>query len=240
MQSGLYVTLSAEVALEKRLTTVASNVANMNTAGYRADGVSFAALLSQADKPVAFVSPGDTYVSRRTGDMIRTDNPLDVAVQGDAWLAIQTPQGTAYTRDGRMRILASGELQTLDGNPVLDAGGSSMIIDPTAGAPQIAGDGMMTQGGRQIGALGLFSIDGTAKLTRASNSSVIPDRPAAAVLDFGSNGFAQGFVEGSNVDPVAEMTKLIMIQRTFDSVSSMNQENEASLNDAIKTLGSSS
>jgi flagellar basal-body rod protein FlgF len=240
MQSGLYVTLSAEVALEKRLTTVASNVANMNTAGYRADGVSFASLLSQTDNPVAFVSSGDTYVSRRTGDVTRTDNPLDVAVQGDAWLGIQTPQGPGYTRDGRMRILASGDLQTLNGNPVLDAGGASIVLDPSAGTPQIAGDGMITQGGRQVGALGLFNIDPTASLTRAANSAVIPDKPATVVLDFASNGVTQGFVEGSNVDPVAEMAKLIMIQRTFDSVSSMNQENEASLNDAIKTLGSSS
>ncbi len=241
MQTGLYVTLSAQVALERRLTTVANNVANMNTVGYRAEGVRFEQLLSNAaDDPVAFVSTRDNYISRDPGDMIKTDNPLDVAVQGDGWLAIQTPRGVAYTRDGRMRMNASGELQTLNGYPVLDAGNSTIILDPSSGAPAIAADGMISQDGHQVGALGLFSISDDATLARAVNASVVPNKPPPAVLDFAANGFAQGFIEGSNVNPVAEMTRLIMIQRAFDSVATTNQESESSLQDAIKTLGSSS
>jgi flagellar basal-body rod protein FlgF len=102
--------LSAQVALDKRLTTIARNVANMNTVGYRADHVSFESLVSRrTDRPVAFTSTGNTFISREVGALIKTDNPLDVAVQGDAWLAIQTPAGTAYTRDGRMRMTENGD-----------------------------------------------------------------------------------------------------------------------------------
>jgi flagellar basal-body rod protein FlgF len=241
MQANLYVSLSSQIALQQRLDTIASNVANMNTAGYRADGVSFEQVLSKAGgTPVAFVSAGTSYISRQNGEVTKTDNPLDVAVQGEGWLAIQTPGGIAYTRDGRLQMTPNGDLQTLNGYKVLDAGGTGLTIDPNGGAPTIASDGMITQGGNQVGALGLFSIDPTAKLSRFGNSSVIPDKPANAILDFGANGVLQGFVEGSNVNPVLEMTKLIMLQRSLDGITSGTQTSENSLQDAIKTLGSSS
>ncbi len=238
MQSNFYVGLSGQLAIEKRLQTVANNVANINTAGFRADGVTFDTVLSSAGAdPVAFSSEGTNFISRRAGEITKTDNPLDVAVQGDAWLGIKTPAGVAYTHDGRMKISASGEVRTLADNPVLDAGGSSLVLDPNAGPPTIAADGMLTQGGRQVGAIGLFAIDPAATLTRASNSAVIPDKAATPILDFTSSGVAQGFVEGSNVNPVLEISKLIEIQHALENMTATNQQADASLQDAIKTLG---
>jgi flagellar basal-body rod protein FlgF len=240
MQSGLYVALSGQVALERRLQTIASNVANMNTVGYRADGVSFEAQLARAgDSMVAFAGSGSDFISRRSGGMSKTDNPFDVAVQGDAWLAIKTPAGPVYTRDGRLTLKDSGELTTLNGYSVLDAGGAPIMLDPSAGAPDISRDGMITQKGNQVGALGLFAIDDSAKLTRYANSGVIPSKPATAVLDFATNGVSQGFVEGSNVNPITEMTKLITVTRAFDGINAATEKTESSLTDAIKTLGSS-
>ena len=241
MRGNLYVSLSGQVALEKRLETIANNIANMNTAGFRADGVSFSSVLSKAgERPATFVGPGTTYISRAEGAATQTGNPFDVAIQGDAWFAIKTPAGTAYTRDGRLQMTSSGELQTLNGYPVLDAGGAGMLLEPDGGPPMIAGDGMMSQGGRQVGAIGLFTIPDNAKLTRFGNSSVMPDQPATAVLDFSRTSVAQGFSEGSNVNPILEMTKLIQIQRAFDGITNTSQSNESSLQDAIKTLGSTS
>jgi flagellar basal-body rod protein FlgF len=239
MQSGLYVALSGQVALERRLQTIASNVANMNTVGYRADGVSFETQLAKAgDATVAFAGTGSDFISRRTGAISKTDNPLDVAVQGDAWLAIKTPAGTVYTRDGRMTLKESGELTTLNGYSVLDAGGAPLLLDASAGLPEISRDGMVSQKGNQVGALGLYAIDDSAKLTRYNNSGVIPNKPAIPVLDFGANGVAQGFVEDSNVNPIMEMTKLITVTRAFDSIAAATEKSESSLTDAIKTLGS--
>jgi flagellar basal-body rod protein FlgF len=241
MQTGLYVALSARMALEKRMETIANNVANAGTAGFRADEVSFQTLLSQAgERPVAFTSPGESYIARRNGEISKTGNPLDVAVSGDAWLGLETPAGTVYTRDGRMRLRESGVLESLNGYRVLDAGGAPITLDPSAGAPQISRDGMISQGNQQVGALGLFSIDPRAKLSRYENSGVIPDRPAAAVIEFTNNGVVQGYVEGSNVNPVLELTKMMMVQRTFESLSAMTDSSETSLQDAIKTLGGTS
>jgi flagellar basal-body rod protein FlgF len=238
MRTNLYVSLSAQVALQKRLDTVANNIANVNTGGFRADGITFETALSKAaEAPTAFVTTGTTYISRLKGSVTQTGDPLDVAIQGDGWLAIQTPDGVAYTRDGRLQMTAAGDLQTLNGYPVLDAGGAAMQLQADGGQPAIAADGMITQNGRQVGALGLFSIPENAKLTRFDNSAVVPDRAATPILDFSTNSIEQGFSEGSNVNPVLELTKLIEIQRTFDSIATTNQTSETNLNDAIKTLG---
>ena len=239
MRGNLYVSLSAQVALQKRLDTIANNVANMNTGGFRADGVTFEAALSKAgETSTSFVTAGSTFISRMQGPVTQTGNPLDVAVQGEGWLAIKTPGGTAYTRDGRMQVTAAGDLQTLNGYPVLDAGGASILLQSSGGPPSIAADGMITQGGQQVGALGLYTIPDGAKLTRFGNSAVIPDAAPTPILDFSINSIVQGFSEGSNVNPVLELTKLIAVQRTFDSISSGNQTSESNLQDAIKTLGS--
>jgi flagellar basal-body rod protein FlgF len=135
MQSGLYVTLSAQVALERRLTTLAANIANQSTPGYKAEEVDFKTLISRVgDTPIAYVSPGDTYISPRPGVPVKTDNPLDVAVRGDCWLALKTKAGTiGYTRDGRLQMQPGGELQSIDGYAVLDAGNSPIALDPLGG-----------------------------------------------------------------------------------------------------------
>lgn len=239
MQSGLYVTMSAQVALERRLTTLASNIANQSTPGYKAEEVDFKTLISKAgDTPIAYVSPGNTYISPRPGVPVKTDNPLDVAVRGDCWLALKTKAGTiVYTRDGRLQMQPGGELQSIDGYALLDAGNSPIALDPLGGPATIAQDGMITQGGRQIGAIGLFSFDKGAKLKRFDNSSVISDKPASPVLDFSANGITQGFVEGANVNPMQEMAKLIMVSRTFESISAAIESSESSLKDAIRILG---
>jgi flagellar basal-body rod protein FlgF len=239
MQSGLYVTLSGQVALERRMTTIAANVANQSVAGYRAEEINFKTVLSKAgDTAVGFASVGESFISRASGVISKTGNPFDIAVQGDSWLALQTPAGTVYTRDGRMTMRADGALVSVDGYPVLDAGNTSILLSPDAGPIAISRDGMITQGSGQIGAIGLFNIDARAKLKRYDNSSVIPDRPATPVLDFANNSIEQGFIEGANVNPVLEMTKLITVSRAFESISSALEGSENSLKDAIKTLGS--
>lgn len=241
MQSGPYVSLSAQLTLEKRLESLALNVANMNTAGYRAAGVSFHTYISRTgDSPVAYATAGKDYITRTEGPLERTDNPLDVAVQGEGFMAIQTPGGIVYTRDGRMRMKATGELESLGGHPILDAGGTPIILDPTAGPPVIGGDGMISQGNQQIGAIGLFQIDPSAKFTRYENSGVIPDKPATPILDFNTNGFVQGHIEGSNVNPILEMAKLITIERAFESISGSAEKNESTLKDALPILGGTS
>jgi flagellar basal-body rod protein FlgF len=238
MQSALYVGLSAQVTLEKRLETIANNLANMKTTGFRADAVKFETAMSRAaTQPVAFATPGDNFISRKPGSVTRTENSLDVAVIGNTWMGFAGPSGTVYTRDGRMQINGNGELQTATGFPVLDAGGSPITLEPDAGPVTISRSGAITQGNNQVGVLGLFEIPATAKLERFANSGVIPDRAGTAALDFVNTGFQQGFVEGSNVDPLSELTQLMTASRAFQGVSSLIESSESTMQNAIRTLG---
>jgi flagellar basal-body rod protein FlgF len=238
MQSGLYVSLSGQIALMRRLDSIANNVANASTAGYRAEEIKFEQFISDKTRePTAFASPGDTYLSRQGGEIIKTDDPFDVAVNGDAWLAFQSQAGTIYTRDGRIRMTAEGQLQTVNGYPLLDVGGAPLQLDPGGGPPTIARDGTITQGANQVGALGLFTIPEQARLQRYENSGVVPDQAAQPALDFSRVSINQGYIERSNVNPVMEISKLIMVQRNFDSISGAIGQAETSLGDAIKTLG---
>jgi flagellar basal-body rod protein FlgF len=238
MQPGLYVSLSGQMALMRRLETLAHNVANVNTAGFRAEEIKFDELLSQrTEQPTSFVTGGSTYISRVAGPTVRTENPLDVAVSGDAWLAFQGPNGAVYTRDGRMTMTPEGELRTLEGYPVLDVGGAPIQLNPNGGAPVIARDGTITQGEQQMGALGLFTIPEEARLVRFGNSGVLPDLPAEPALDFNRVGVMQGFMEQANVNPVSEISRLIQIQRAFDSISNAMTRSEDTLSSAVRTLG---
>ena len=252
MQSALYVSLSAQVSIEKRLETIANNMANMKTAGFRADAVKFEAALSRAaTQPVAFSSPGDNFISRKPGSVTQTGNTLDVAVIGNTtgntlggtpstggtWMGFAGPAGTVYTRDGRMQISNTGELQTVTGFPILDAGGSPILVDPDAGPLTIGRNGTISQGANQVGVLGLFNIPADAKLERFANSGVVPDRAATTVIDFVYAGFQQGYVEGSNVDPLQEMTQLMIATRAFQSVSAVIEGSEGTMQNAIRSLG---
>jgi flagellar basal-body rod protein FlgF len=241
MQPSLYVSLSGQLALMRRLDSLANNVANVTTAGFRAEEIKFEQMISsETDKPTAFVSTGRTYLSRQAGELVRTENPLDVAVAGDAWLAYQGPNGPVYTRDGRMTMTPEGELRTLTGYPVLDVGGAPIQLNPNGGQPTIARDGNITQGNQQLGAIGLFTIPDTANLSRFETSGVIPDVAAEPTLDFNRVGVLQGYQEHANVNAVSEISRLIQIQRSFDSISNSISRSEETLSQAVRTLGETS
>ncbi len=241
MQTGFYVGLSGQVAMERRLSTIANNIANAGTAGFRAEGVHFSTVMSRtAPFLTAFATEGSAHVDPRSGGLVKTGNALDVAIQGQGFMALQTPQGTVYTRDGRMQMLPTGDLVSLTGHAVLDVSGSPLTLDPAGGPPDILRDGMLHQSGKQIGAIGLFEVDLTKGYVRYENAGFVTQSQGIAVEDFTRNGVVQGFSEESNVNPVLEMTHLIAVQRAFEAMSSGMEQRDSSLRDAIQALGARS
>ncbi|KAB2875234.1 MAG: flagellar basal-body rod protein FlgF [Bauldia sp.] len=241
MSTDLYVALSAQVALEKRMNTIANNVANMNTAGFRAEGVKFETVLEMTNgDPVAFASGGESYISRRTGPLIPTGNNLDAAIEGEGWFSFQAGDQTVYSRDGRFHLTDLGELRTVMNYPVLDPGGSPIVVDPAGGPVEIGEDGGITQGGRRVSAIGLFLIPEDARLARHDNSAVTTSAPVEPVEDMTVNSIRQGYVEGANVNPILEMTRLIEVARAFDEAVAAIQQSDAVTQEAIRTLGPSS
>lgn len=232
------VGVSGQLALARRLETIASNVANAGTVGYKAEAVTFATLVSRTQPfQTSFAFDGGPHVDLSGGGFKETGNPLDLAVRGNGFLAISTPQGTAYTRDGRLQMLPTGDIVTLEGHPVLDPGGGPLTADPDGGALEIASDGTIRQAGRSIGAVGLFEIDLTRGYGRYENSAFLPTAPATPIDDFTGNGIVQGFTEESNVNPVLEMTRLIAVQRAFEAMSTGLEQRDQALRDTIQALG---
>jgi flagellar basal-body rod protein FlgF len=239
MQDGLYVALSSQIALEKRLNTIADNVANSSTIGYRATGVKFEDVVSGlTDKAISFVTSGNTYISDANGPLRETGNPFDFAIKGNAWFGIETPAGTVMTRDGRFSLTENGEMVTIEGYPVLDAGGAPIQLDPRNGPPRAGADGSLRQGDNLVGALGLFNFDPGPNFVRFGNSGIVPAGEPEPVVDRVDAGVTQGFLEESNVNPVLEITRLIMVQRAFENGAAMIRNTESSYDEAIKTLGS--
>lgn len=239
MQDGLYVALSAQIALERRLTTIADNVANASTVGFRATGVKFEDVVSGlGEKSVSFASTGDTYLSPAAGSLRETGNPFDFAIKGDAWFGIETPAGTVMTRDGRFTMLETGQLVSIEGYPVLDAGGAPIQLDPRNGAPEAGADGVLRQNGQLVGALGLYEFTPGPNFTRYGNSGIVPPGQPEPLVDRIDVGVAQGFVEESNVNPMLEMTRLIAVQRAFENTAALMRNSEQTFGEAIRTLGS--
>jgi len=242
MQTGLNVSLSSQIALERRLTTIADNMANVNTVGFRGTEVKFDQVLSSTQNKlnakVAFVTQGNDYLSSDNGGLQETGNPLDFAVKGDAWFGMNTPAGLVLTRDGRFTMSQTGQLISTRGYPVLDAGGAPIQLDPSAGDPVVGPDGSISQGGKLVGAIGLYTADVSKGFLRYDNSGVIMTDTPQAVVNQSGIGVVQGYVEQSNVNGLREMTQLIEVSRNFESMAALTSTSEESLSDAIKTLGS--
>ena len=241
MIDAMSVALSSQLALERRLATVADNVANGGTTGFRATSVRFEEVRHGAANErageAAFVTRGRSFVSLANGALEETGGALDVAVRGEAWFAIDTGGGPSVTRDGRFAMDADGTLRTLTGEAVLDAGGAPVQLAPGGGPPAIAGDGSITQDGQVVAAIGLFSYDPGANPERVGTSAIRVRGALRPVVDDPRTGVVQGFLERSNVDPVREMTRLIRIHRDFDNVAAAIRDAEGATEAMIDTLG---
>lgn len=238
MQSGLYVALSSQISLERRMNTIADNLANMNTVGFRATQMKFDQVMTNAEgAKVDYVSTGQEYLSKDTGAMVQTKNPLDFAIRGDAWFSVDSPSGAAITRDGRFSMLQTGDLVTLEGYPVLDAGGAPITLNPAEGPPTASKDGILYQNNKPVATLGLFAADVGPNFQRVGNTAIIPAEVPQAVVNRTDVGVMQGFVEEANVNPILQMTQMITVSRTFEYVTQLMRDGETSLGDAIKALG---
>ena len=238
MDVNSHVAISGQLAQARRLETIANNVANAGTVGFRAEGVSFSTLVSKTMPfDTSFAFEGGSHVDTRSGSLTATGSPLDVAVQGSGFLAILTPEGTAYTRDGRMQMLPTGDIVSLNGHPMLDTSGSPLTADPRGGALDISRDGAIRQDGRTVGSLGLFTVDLGKGYRRFENAAFLPASPAEPGEEFATNGIMQGFSEGSNVNPILEMTRLIEVQRAFEAVSASLEQRDNAMRDTIQALG---
>ncbi|MFT7582362.1 MAG: flagellar basal-body rod protein FlgF [Myxococcota bacterium] len=225
MANGIYVATSSSISQLRHLEVLSHNLAHANTAGFKADRVSYRETAAKIDSAAAQADPtkGDkrytdtmqTNARLAPGELIRTDNPLDLALTGNAFLRVQTPQGERLTRNGRLMLGADGTLKTLQGHAVLDSGGRPMRLNVQR-APVIDASGRIAVDGKSLGQLGVTAVDLKVGLHKDSQGLFIPPEETST-LD-GNSQVQQGFLEDSNVSPIQLMVELIEVQRTFSAL----------------------
>ena len=238
MQSSVYIALAAQRVMQNQLDTIANNVANMNTAGFRAESIKFDKLVSTSEADgVTYPTIGKVIPSTAQGTLDRTGNPLDIALSGPGWFAIETPQGVAYTRDGRMKVDTFGELRSIDGYPILDAAQAPIVVNPAGGGLAVTTDGRIRQNDRIVGNIGVFELADDAITTRYENSAFLANTEGTPIALGSNTKVTQGFVENSNVDPISEMAHLITVQRYFESLNASIKDSEDSMERTVREIG---
>lgn len=240
MDNTLLVTLSAQNALTRRLEVAANNMANMSTAGYKSQEVLFEpvirrpASMKDGDKTIEFVRDFSVMHDFRPGVLTTSDNPFDLALTNDGYFTVNTPNGPAYTRDGRFSIDANGRLITQDSKSVLDPSGNEIILDLEKGAPSIAKDGNIMQNGINVGKLAVVTFERQGTLDKIGDNlwRATSEAPNAN----GTYEVVQGMVEGSNVIAITELTKIMEISRAFEAATRLQRQAEDLRGKAIERL----
>jgi flagellar basal-body rod protein FlgF/flagellar basal-body rod protein FlgG len=234
MENALLVGLSRQMTLERQMDVVANNLANVNTAGFKGEKSLFEEYLSPGarednfrgrDRRVSFVQDRATLHDMSSGAVEQTKNPLDVAIKGNAFFAVQTAGGERYTRDGGMQINSQGQLVNVAGAQVLGANGP-IVFQQTDHDINISPDGTVTvlEGTNRVdsvrGKLRMVSFPQAQQLLKdgsnlfAAPAGVTPQASTTATVN-------QGFIERSNVNSVNEMTRMIDVSRAYTNISAM-------------------
>jgi flagellar basal-body rod protein FlgF len=216
MSNSISALLSKQVGLRQQVDVIAHNVANLSTTGFKREDLTFATHVERLDLPgssLALAKVHSTRTDFRPGALERTGNPFDFAIDGFGFFAVETAAGVRYTRDGRFSANQLGELTTATGHRILDDGGAPIVIPAEASDLTVSGDGTISApDGAPLGALGIWELpDGF--LRREADGLFASEVEPEPALD---PKVAQGFLEGSNVNPVREITDLIEAQRAYE------------------------
>ncbi|GBF57440.1 flagellar basal-body rod protein FlgG [Candidatus Phycosocius bacilliformis] len=240
MDNTLLITLSAQNALRRQMDVAANNMANVSTAGFKSESVLFEPVIrkpaSIAERPKTVEFVRDYTIARdfRPGALQRTDNPLDFGLAGDGYFTIQTPQGNAFTRDGRFQMDPQGRIVTGDGRPVLDTNGQPITLDLTQGEPVVGKNGTISQNGVPVAQFGIATFQRPGALDKIGDNLWRPTGEAAQPA--ADPQIVQGMIEGSNVVAVSELTRIMEISRAFESVSRLQRQTEDLRGKAIERL----
>ena len=236
MDNALLIGLSRQTALRRELDVVANNIANVNTSGFKADGAVFAAFLQASPGADPFAAPVRRLDSLSWHDMSqgtiqRTGGPLDVAIDGEGMMVVQTARGERYTRNGVLQLNNIGELVTLAGDKVMGENGP-IILQPTDRDIAITKDGTIKV--REGQSLNSDSTRGKLRLVTFANPQELqkdgastfaaPDGVPPTPLPDGSAHVVQGSIEKSNVRPVVEMSRMIELTRAYTEVATLLQQ----------------
>jgi len=242
MENTMYVALSRQSTLRRQMDVVANNLANMSTHGYKSGQMMFVEHLTKSKGGDNLLTPNLAYVrdiatmtDTKPGAIEHTGNPLDIAIQGDGYFVVQTPEGERYTRNGRLQLDNTGQLVNQLGQPVLADGGAPMVFAPEDTEIVVSKDGTVSTNNGELGKLRIVNFENEQVLDRSSGAqfSTTEDNPAQDVEE---PTVLQGAVEGSNVEPILEMANMISVHRAYDGVKSFIEREDERQRNMIRNL----
>lgn len=235
METSGYTTLLRQSGLLREMESVANNIANASTTGFRREGVIFAEHVTRLEgsQSLSMAHASGRMIDTTTGTMEKTGGTYDLGIEGDGYFLVATPSGDRLTRAGAFTPLPDGTLGNAEGFQLLDAGGAPIQIAAGSSQVFIGEDGTVTADGNAVAQIGLW---------RPTDSTTLRHE-GGTVFSFGSvepaDGatVAQGFLEGSNVDPLVEIARMIEVQRAYELGQKFMDSEDKRQRDAIQTLG---
>jgi len=237
MENATYATLTRQSGLLREMQIVANNIANASTTGFRAEGVIFSEYVRALGPEAPSLSMATAAVRetmQSQGALDQTGGTFDLAVEGDGFFMVETPQGERLTRAGHFTPNADGDLVNADGYRVLDAGGAPVFVPQGVGQIGIAADGTISADGTPVGQIGLFL---PTDLTGMAREGGVLFRADAGVEPALTGRMIQGFLEQSNVNPIAQITRMIEVQRAYELGQTFMDKEDERIRGVIKALG---
>lgn len=241
MDNATYVATSRLVAQQRAMDVLGDNIANAGTPGFRAGRVLFSDwLVRQQDtasprggRAIAYTQDRATYHEQQPGSVSHTGNPLDIAIAGEGYFTVGTPQGPRLTRAGHFGLMPSGTVADANGNALLNAAGKPVQIAPADTRLTIAGDGTLSSENGPIAKIGVVRPDDPMLLQAEGSRLARADTPTSPVA---APKIVQGAVEESNVQPITEMTRMMTGLREFQFVSQFVQGESDRQQSAIEKI----
>jgi len=251
MSSALRDVVSGALFHELRASTLANNLANISTIGFKEDKVAFTLpgqkenpsrtgrTPSGATSPQQFYlgNPVQTYTNLSAGQIVHTGNSLDLSLHGSGFFSVQTPEGIQYTRSGNFTLNSEGTLVTMDGYPVLGDGGEIQIGD---GKVEIDGSGNISVDGSTVERLKIADFPRQSGLIKTGDNRFVPANPGIREQAAENVLVEQGSIEHSNVDAVRSMTEMIEVLRGYESyqkvIQFLNDANEKVISDVGRSF----
>lgn len=237
MENSIYIALSRQTALRRQMDVVANNVANMNTTGFKQQRVLFTEFLERPGmhEQVSFVQDRAVVRDLRPGGLTSTGNDLDLALTGPGYFTVDTAAGQRYTRAGAFRLDDARQIVDMGGLPVLADNGQPLTLPAGTTSVMVAGDGTVSTELGPIGRLNLVTFPNEQLMTEVGNGLYVSDEePQPAPPE---TKVAQGMLEGSNVNPVLEMTSMIEVSRQYQQAQSIITTEHERVRTAIQRLG---
>lgn len=237
MDNAGYTTLTRQAGLLREMQTVANNLANLSTTGFRKEGVIFAEhvkVLDGVESPLSMATANVRLTMQQQGTLTQTNGDFDFAIEGEGFFMIETPDGQQLSRAGSFTPNGEGELVTPDGYRLLDGGGSPIFIPPTARSIAVSADGTLSSDGVAQAQIGLFTPADPTDLTRQNG---VRFSVKGEVVPVENSAIIQGFVEDSNVNPVIEIARMIEVQHAYELGQSFLDKEDERIRGVLQTLG---